>query len=46
MNHKQVFLVKGDDVCCVFNSLNYEAPMRRTHDSSYKVHMLNQMQIN
>ena len=38
MRQKQTLFVKGDAVCFVFNSLNYEATMTRTHYSSYKVY--------
>ncbi|MFM7978260.1 MAG: hypothetical protein ACKPKO_03005, partial [Candidatus Fonsibacter sp.] len=40
MAQKQSLFVKGDVVCFVFNELNYEATMRRTHYSSYNVYMM------
>ena len=45
MTQKQTLFVKGDVVCFVFNSLNYEATMSRTHYSSYKVYMLKHVNL-
>ena len=45
MNQKQLPFVKGYVVCCVFNSMNYEATMIRNHDSSYKVYIQNYVKL-
>lgn len=45
MTQKQTLFVKGDVVCFVFNDLNYEATMTRTHYSSYKVYMLKNVKL-
>ena len=42
---KQTLFVKDDVVCFIFNSLNYEATMSRTHYSSYKVYMLKNVRL-
>ena len=45
MTQKQTLFVKGDVVCFVFNSLNYEATMTRTHYSSYKIYNLKNVKL-
>ena len=45
MTQKQTLDVKGDIVCFLFNSLNYEATMTRTHYSSYKFYMLKNVKL-
>ena len=46
MTSKQTLFVKDDVVCFIFNELNYEATMCRTHLSSYKVYMFKTCNIN
>ena len=45
MTQKQTLFVKGDVVSFIFNNLNYEATMTRTHYSSYKVYMLKNVKL-
>jgi hypothetical protein len=45
MTSKQTLFVKDDVVCFIFNELNYEATMCRTHFSSYKVYMLKNVKL-
>jgi hypothetical protein len=45
MTSKQTLFVKDDVVCFIFNELNYEATMCRTHLSSYKVYMLKNVKL-
>ena len=45
MTQKQTLFVKGDIVSFIFNNLNYEATMTRTHYSSYKVYMLKNVKL-
>ena len=45
MTQKQTLFVKGDVVSFIFNNLNYEATMTRTHYSSYKVYLSKNVEL-